>query len=194
MQGKSIVRNVTLTGTTDIMFDRYAGDNKTQLTPAQKLYVLPDQIVYIPALNIRSFLSAINTTSAPKMFLEPKVYKRVADALSACISISPNNIPFLRGGKPIKLGTFEEREGGVVIDPLSGIQLVHHVARLDRGIPNPKERPVIGLDWMLKFKLAVMPHPEINEELVEDLFTRGGQFLGLGTFRKVFGKFDFEWD
>lgn len=190
---KSILRDVTLTGTTDIMFDRYAGDNKTQLAPDQKLYLLPDKSIYLPSLNIRSFLTAENTTSAPKMLLDSREYKRVAAALAACISITPNNVPFLRNGKPIKFGEFAEQSDGTVVDKTSGVQLVRHVARLDKGIPNPKERPMLGLDWALKFKLAVMPHPELSEDMIEDLFTRGGQFLGLGTFRKVFGKFDFSW-
>jgi hypothetical protein len=36
-------------------------------------------------------------------------------------------------------------------------------------------------------------HPELSEQLVSDLFEKGGKFLGIGTFRKVFGKFDFDW-
>lgn len=191
---KSLQKEVILTGITEIMFDRYAGDTKTQLAPDQKMYLLPDKTVYLPALNIRSFLTAENTTSAPKMLLDSREYKKVAAALAASISITPNNIPFTRGGKTIKFGEFEEQDNGTIVDKTSGMQLVRHVARLDKGIPNSKERPMLGLDWSLKFKLAVMPHPELSEELIEDLFTRGGQFLGLGTFRKVFGKFEFAWD
>jgi hypothetical protein len=175
------------------MFDRYAGDNKTQLSPEQKLYLTEDRVVYLPSLNLRSFLTAENTTSAPKMLLDSREYKKVASALAAAISITPNIIPFTRNGKPIKLGELAEQPDGTIVDKTSGIQIVRHVARLDKGIPNPKERPLLGLDWSLKFKLAVMPHPELSEEMIEDLFTRGGQFLGLGTFRKVYGKFEFSW-
>lgn len=193
MLSKSITRDVTLTGITEILFDRYAGDNKTQLAPDQKLYRTPDGVLYLPALNIRSFLTAENTLSAPKMLLDSREYKKVASALAAAISITPNVIPFLRNGKPIKFGEFVEQDNGSIVDKSSGVQLVRHVARLEKGIPNPKERPMLGLDWSLKFKLAVMPHPELSEEMIEDLFVRGGQFLGLGTFRKVYGKFDFLW-
>jgi hypothetical protein len=193
MLSKSLVRDVVLTGITEIMFDRYAGDNKTQLSPDQKMYLTPDKTVYLPSLNIRSFLTAENTTSAPKMLLDSREYKRVASALAASISVTPNVIPFLRNGKPIKFGEFSEQSDGITLDKTSGVQLVRHVARLDKGIPNPKERPLLGLDWTLKFRLAVMPHPELSEEMIEDLFTRGGQFLGLGTFRKVYGKFEFAW-
>lgn len=193
MLSRSIVRDVTLTGITEIMFDRYAGDNKTQLAPDQKMYLTPDKIIYLPALNIRSFLTAENTVSAPKMLLDSRDYKKVATALAATISVMPTVIPFLRDGKPITFGEFVEQDNGTIVDKLSGVQLVRHVARLEKGIPNPKERPLLGLDWMLKFKLAVAPHPDLSEEMIEDLFERGGQFLGLGTFRKVYGKFEFAW-
>lgn len=193
MLNKSITRTVTLTGITEILFDRYAGDNKTQLAPDQRLYLTPEKTVYLPSLNIRSFLTAENTVSAPKMLLDSREYKRVASALAASINITPNVIPFLRSGKPISFGEFAEQPDGVIMDKKSGIQLVRHVARLEKGIPNPKERPMLGLDWSLQFKLSVMPHPDLSEEMIEDLFVRGGQFLGLGTFRKVYGKFEFAW-
>src|ERR1700737_4340519 len=49
-----IERDVILSGTTDIMFDRYAGDNDTQLEPWQKLYLEPgdSRVIGLPAVNI----------------------------------------------------------------------------------------------------------------------------------------------
>lgn len=186
---KKLTKEVTLTGLTPILFDRYAGDNKTQLAPEQKLY-LKNNIVCLPAMNIISFLSAQNTESAPKMLLDKREYKTVASALLASVIIDPSNIPFLSAdGKPIKFG------GSFVddVDSVSGIRLSYHVARLDKGIPNPKVRPTLDTPWSLKFKLSVLPHPDLNEDLIENLFVDGGVRLGLGTFRKAFGKFEFEW-
>jgi hypothetical protein len=48
---KQITKDITLTGLTSILFDRYAGDNKTQLAPEQKLY-LQGKIVTMPSMNI----------------------------------------------------------------------------------------------------------------------------------------------
>ena len=189
---KSISREVTLKGTTDILFDPYAGDNKAKLSVEQKLYKTANNEVFLPSLNIVSLLSSINTMSAPKMFVG-KGWRAVADAMAAVVSITPNKILFRRNDKPIIFGQFEEQPNGDIIDPKSGIQVVRHVARLDKGIPNPKERPMLSLDWALKFQLNVAPHPELSETMIEDLFTKGGQFIGLGTFRKVYGKFDFNW-
>lgn len=182
---------VTLTGTTDIMFDRYPGDNKTKLPPEQKIYMQKDGTVYLPSLNVLSFLAARNTESAPKMLLDSKEYKRVADALASCTSISPHQIPFLRNGKPVHFAGLQEQRDGSVVDRASGIYVAYHVARLEKGVPNPKERPVLPMPWTLQFRMIVSPHPQLNEELIEDLFVRGGQFLGLGSFRKVYGKFTF---
>jgi hypothetical protein len=185
---KQITREVTLTGLTSILFDRYAGDNKTQLAPEQKMY-LQGKTVCLPSMNITSFLSAQNTESAPKMLLDKREYKTIASALLASTIITPTLIPFTKNGKPVLFG------GSFVddVDTVSGIRLVYHVARLDKGIPNPKVRPVLDTPWELKFKLTVLPHPGLNEDLIENLFVDGGVRLGLGTFRKAFGKFSFDW-
>ena len=185
---KALNKEVTLTGLTSILFDRYAGDNKTQLAPEQKLY-LDGKTVVLPSTNIISFLTAQNTESAPKMLLDKREYKGVASALLASVVITPSNIPFLRNGKLLQFG------GSFIddVDPVSGIHIVYHVARLDKGIPNPKVRPMLDVPWALKFKMTILPHPELNEDLIENLFVDGGVRLGLGTFRKAFGKFSFVW-
>ena len=95
-----------------------------------------------------------------------------------------NYIPFLRDGRPIEVGQFSEDK-----DELSGIYLHRAVARLDKGIPNPKERPVLPAPWELEFKLCIFPNKEIKEEEVRNLITEGGIAIGLGTFRGVYGKF-----
>jgi hypothetical protein len=74
-------------------------------------------------------------------------------------------------------------------DPLSGIFLHYSVARLDKGIPNPKTRPVLPLPWELAFTLVIQPNREIKEQEILNLFEEGGRAIGLGTFRGVFGKF-----
>lgn len=186
---KKQVKDVTVIGTTEILFDRYAGDNRTKLAPEQKLYLDGNQNIVLPALNIISFLTAQNTDSAAKILLDKREYKQVASALLSSVQIAPAYIPFLRNGKPIKFGgSFSDD-----VDPVSGVSVVRHVARLDKGIPNPKERPMLGLPWELRFKMTILPHPDINEDLIENLFVDGGARLGFGTFRKAFGKFDFSW-
>ena len=192
---KKLVKLVTLTGATPILFDRYAGDNKTQLSPDQKLYLEKrgnDRIVCLPALNILSFLTAQNTESAPKLLLDKRDYKQVCSALAACVSFDQSMIPFLRDGKPIKFGEFTEEDG--TYDPVSGIRVVFHVARLDKGIPNPKIRPQLDIPWSLQFKMTILPHKDLTVEQIENLFIDGGALLGLGTYRKVFGKFTFSWE
>jgi hypothetical protein len=186
---RTIAKEVTLTGLTPILFDRYAGDNKTQLAPEQKVYLNKENQVVLPSMNIVSFLTAQNTESAPKMLLDKREYKTVASALLASTLITPIQIPFIRNGKPIKFGgSFVED-----VDAESGMRLMYHVARLDKGIPNPKVRPSLDTPWQLKFKIQILPHPDLNEDLIENLFVDGGARLGLGTFRKMYGKFEFEW-
>ncbi len=185
-----ITRRVLLGGLTDIMFDRYAGDNDTKLQWEQKVYLAPEssQLV-LPTTNIVSFLSAHNTNSAPKRLRDPRKYKAIANACLSFVQIlgadeHPGYINFLKEGRPIEVGDF-----GVEQDERSGIYLHRSVARLDKGIPNPKERPVLPLPWELEFGLTIFPNQEIKEQDIQNLFDQGGLAIGLGTFRGVFGKF-----
>lgn len=180
-----ITRTVVLEGIQDVMFDRYAGDNTTQLEPWQKLYFAPDgQTIVLPALNLLSFLSAHNTNSAPKRLLDKRKFKDVANACLSFVTISPTQIAFLREDKPILFGKFDKDQ-----DPQSGVYIHRSVARLDKGIPNPKVRPVLPLPWSLQFTLTLYPNKEVNEQQVMNLIEGGGLALGIGTFRGVYGKF-----
>ena len=181
---------ITLTGTMDIMFDRYSGDNATELRTEKKLYLTEKNEIYLPSLNIISLLTAQNTESAPKRFLDPRKYKKVASAILSYVSISPSEILFLRDDKPIILGSFNE-DGR---DKLSGCYVHHSTARLPKGIPNPKARPVLPIPWQLKFELTHYENNEVQEETVQTLLIKSGVAIGLGTFRGVFGKYWMLWE
>lgn len=74
-------------------------------------------------------------------------------------------------------------------------QFCHHWARLDKGIPNPKERPVIPNPWAIEFDFELFPNKEIKEQEIINLIEEAGRAIGLGTFRGVFGKYFIEsWD
>jgi len=188
---ESITREVTLSGITDIMFDRYPGDNDTKLQWNQKVYLHPEtSILVLPATNIVSLLSSHNTNSAPKRLRDVRKYKAIANACLSFVMISApdggNHIPFLNGdGETI---TMAQTDGDR--DPTSGIYLHRAVARLDKGIPNPKERPVLPCPWSLAFRLRLLANSEIKEQELRNLIVEAGIAIGLGTFRGVFGKFE----
>lgn len=187
-----ITRNVELVGTVDIMFDRYPGDNTTKLEAHQKLYLEQgdSRIIGLPSLNIMSFLSAHNTNSAPKRLRDKRKYKDIANAMLSFVSIREQFIPLRRDGEPIVLGKFVDDR-----DPESGCYIHRAVARLDKGIFNPKVRPVVPLPWAIEFTLDIFPNREIKETDILNLIEEGGRAIGLGTFRGVFGKFRVErWD
>lgn len=184
-----VTRKVKLIGLTDIMFDRYPGDNDTKLEPHQKLYLEPGntRVIGLPSLNIMSFLSAHNTNSAPKRLRDKRKYKDIANAMLSFVSIREQFIPLLRNDRPIVLGKFEGDK-----DAVSGCYIHRSVARLDKGIPNPKVRPVVPLDWAIEFTMDIFPNREIKEQDIINLVEEGGRAIGLGTFRGVFGKFRIE--
>jgi hypothetical protein len=187
-----LIRKVRLCGITDIMFDRYAGDNNTHLEPWQRLYFAPgdSKVIGIPAKNIMSFLSAHNTNSAPKRLRDSRKFKKIADACLSFLSLAPMFIPFVRGESPIVFGELEQD-----VDAKSGVYIAYDTGRLDKGIPNPKVRPVLPLPWTLDFQLTLFPNHEIQEQEVLNLFEEGGRAIGLGTYRGLYGKFFVEtWD
>lgn len=190
-----IVRKVKLKGVKDIMFDRYAGDNDTKLEPGQKLYLSPTTkgefpIIGLPAANIMSFLSAHNTNSAPKRLRDSRKYKAIANACLSFLDIEQQFIPFTRDGEPIRFGSFVND-----FDELSKCYVHRSVARLEKGIPNPKVRPVLPTPWELSFTITLYPQNEIKEQEVLNLMSDGGRAIGLGTFRGVYGKFEItEWE
>jgi hypothetical protein len=182
---------VVLVGLKDIMFDRYAGDNNTQLEPYQKLYLQPggSQVIGLPAINVMSFLSAHNTNSAPKRLRDKRKFKDIANAMLSFVNIEPSFIPFTRNGEPVVFGKMEIDADGVQHDPKSGVYIHYGTARLDKGIPNPKVRPVLPLPWELPFDLSIFPNREVQEQDILNLMGEGGLAIGLGTWRGVFGKF-----
>lgn len=180
-----IERQVRLEGFTPLMLDPYAGDNKTQLPIEAKFYFMPDgKTLCIPAGNISSFLSAKNTTSVSKL-IGGKQYKALCDAMLSYVQIEPMSIPVLRDGSPIVFNGF--RDGR---DEKAKIYVDRRVARLEKGIPNPKERPVVELPWGVEFKIRLFKNDVFDETLLQTAFKRGGMAIGLGTFRGLFGKFE----
>lgn len=181
----TITRRITLCGTKPIMFDRYPGDNNTKLEVWQKFYFVPNsRVIGLPAINLLSFLSAHNTNSAPKRLRDKRKFKDIANAILSFFEIQEEFLPLTKNGKPIEFGKFEED-----VDKLSGAYVHRAVARLDKGIPNPKERPVLPCPWELSFTAILYPNREIKEQEILNLFEEGGRALGLGTFRGAFGKF-----
>jgi hypothetical protein len=169
--------DVTLNGVTPILFDRYAGDNKTQLSFLEKVYA-ENGFLVLPSLNLMSFLSAQNTESATQRVVG-RGFKEVCKAALSYVTITPYNIPFVRNKKPI---------------PASENELERHVtvARIMKGklsVPNPKERPLLKTPWELSFTINLLETPSLREELLKKIFEQGGHAVGLGTFRGVFGKF-----
>ena len=182
-----IERTVTLSGFMPLMFDRYAGGNTTQLPVDAKLYYMPDgKTLCFPAGNLLSFLSAKNTTSVARL-IGGKNQGKLADALLAFVQISPACIPITREGTPITFNGFVDGR-----DEQAGLYVDQRVARLPKGIPNFKERPVVNLPWEVSFQIRLFKNDVVDETLLKEAFRKGGLAIGLGTFRGLFGKFVIE--
>jgi len=168
--------HVQLTGLRPMMFDRYAGDNSTQLPTAEKMYLTNDMRLTLPAINILSLLAAENTKSVCRQFFG-KNGKTIALGISSYTTIEPFDIPIYDDGGPVKFAGFNGQ-----------ISVHKAVARLARGVPNPKERPVLALPWHVEFDVQYIENTYCTEHNLRQAFDMGGT-LGLGTFRPFFGRY-----
>ena len=176
MEAKTIA--VRLEGARPIMFDRYPGDNKTQLPTQDKMYLDAKQGLLVPALNVFSMLVAENTKSVCRQFMG-KNGKTIGLAIGGNLDIQPFDIPLLgKGDKQIRwTGDWTEQ-----------IHVRSDVARVNKGIPNPKERPVVELPWALEFRAEWIVNDDVSVELLRQVFELSRK-IGLGTFRPFFGAF-----
>ncbi len=169
--------HVQLRGLRPMMMDRYAGDNNTQLPNADKMYLNDQRQLIMPALNLYSLLAAENTKSVCRQFFG-KSGKTIALGIASYTSIEPLEIPICDDNGPVTFVGFNEQ-----------IRLHKSVARLPKGIPNPKERPMLMLPWHIDFEITYLENRQCTLENLRQAFDMGG-ILGLGTFRPYFGRYE----
>ncbi len=176
----------TLQGTRPILFDRYGGDNKTKLDTLDKGYRNEAGEYGIPALNIYSMLAAQNTPSVAKRFYG-KQAGEVALGVMSFVSIEA-----VDGGDPMHAPLLDD-EGKTFKSDDKRIKVWSHVARLAKGIPNPKERPGIPTPWKVRFRFELQDNKMLNLATLKKMVEQGG-ILGLGTFRPIFGRYTVQWE
>lgn len=174
MSSKTI--QIQLVGLRPMMFDRYAGDNTTKLGPEEMMYLDSQQHLILPALNLFSLLAAENGKSVCRQFFG-KQGKTVALGIASYCNIDPFDIPITDDKGPIQFTGFNQQ-----------ISVRHDVARLAKGIPNPKTRPMLALPWSVEFTVTYEENKYCTLENLRQAFTMGGT-LGLGTFRPFFGRY-----
>jgi hypothetical protein len=168
-----------LTGVRPLMFDRYAGDNSTQLPGHEKLYLDEKRRLTLPAVNLFSMLCAENTKSVCRQFFG-KNGKTIGLGMASYVTIEPFAIPICDDKGQITFTGFNQ-------------QVSEHrtVARLAKGVPNPKQRPVVAMPWNLQFEMHYIENKYCSLENLRQALTMGGM-LGVGTFRPFFGRYEVE--
>jgi hypothetical protein len=124
-----------------------------------------------------SLLCAENTKSVCRQFFG-KNGKTVALGIASYCNIEPFDIPIVDDNGPIVFTGWNEK-----------IYVHQSVARLAKGIPNPKERPTIALPWEMTFTIEYMVNTYCTLENLRQALSMGGT-LGLGTFRPFFGRYE----
>ena len=147
------------------MFDRYAGDNSTQLPVHEKLYLDDQRRLTLPAVNLFSMLCAENTKSVCRQFFG-KNGKTIGLGMASYVTITPFEIPICDEKGQITFKGFNQ-------------QVYEHrtVARLAKGVPNPKQRPVVAMPWNLQFTMNYIENKYCSLENLRQALTMGGVTL-----------------
>lgn len=168
-------------GVRPLMFDRYSGDNGTQLAPQDKMYLTPDGYLTIPAINLYSLLcSELNPSVCNKFF--GKQGKSIALGIKSYTTIDPYDIEIHDDTGQIQFTGWNEQIG------------VHRAtARVKKSgglvVPQAKERPLIALPWHIDFSVTYQDNKHCSLENLRQAFEMGG-ILGIGTFRPYFGRYE----
>jgi hypothetical protein len=170
---------VKLIGLKSLLFDRYHGNNQAKPEPIEKVYWSRHDEACLPQINLYSSLSAENTKSVAKMFYG-KNAKPLSMAVNNWLQIHQEDLILTRNGRPFHRSNFD-----------SDFRIVHHVARLQKGIPNPKVRPLIDAPWQCEFDITFNPTPECNWPVMVKMLQQAGM-IGLGTYRPLYGTFQVE--
>ena len=132
----------------------------------------------MPALNVMSLLCAENTKSVARQFFG-KNGKTIALGIASYCNIEPFEIPIS-----------DNKGNSIIFKGWNDKVYIHRsVARLAKGIPNPKERPTIALPWELEFTVEYTRNEYCTLENLRQALASGG-ILGLGTFRPFFGRYE----
>ena len=170
----------TLTGIRPIMFDRYPGDNKTTLEPLDKFYLDSNGQCSIPVLNVFSLLAAWNTQSVAKRFYGREGKGIATGVMSFC------NIEAV-GDDPM-MAVITDADGNPYTPDDERINVMTHVARTAQATPNPTTRPTIPSGWKVQLRFEYQENEFIKIPTLRKMIEQGG-YLGLGTFRPIFGRY-----
>ena len=176
-----------LVGLEAILFDRFIDMLADERPPDQKLYLDNQDQVGLLSENLWTFLFSEKPDGAAKRF-EGRRWAEFLMAGQVHTGISPEFIPFMRDGKPIILGKFDE-DG---VDKKSGIKVFRHKALIRKGpliIPCSKQRPCLSTPWEMRFEVTIFGNRIINMTKIFNWFERGGVEIGLGRYRPWFGRF-----
>jgi len=199
MNGASAIR-VTLSGTKPVMFDRLVDvDDKTQKRleahPEERLYLDGQKQLYLPADNMLAFFCSQKGPSCvnrwgPQGPKNKQARQELAENFLAFVDVQPDEILFLRDGKPIRFNGWN----GAKCDPDAKLWQKYAAPRVLKNqqiIPLPKTRPVMNLPWELEFTIIIRPNAAgIDAPMVRGFLEAGGPTGGCGTYRPRYGTFE----
>lgn len=187
---KSVIE-VTLSGLSDIMMDRFIDHSAEKRPVEQKLYLDEANRICLPAENIWSFLFSENNMGCAKS-MEGKQGKKYIKVGMSHMNIEPQLIPFR-----------DTADKEIYYEGMKG-QLYQYLASAvtKKGAlmikQEAKPRPCIKYPWRLSFTITLIESEAndiLNETKLYNWFVKGGLLVALGSYRPRFGRFEvIKWD
>lgn len=176
--------DVTLSGLSDIMFDKFIDHSKESRPPEQKLYLSKGNQLVLPSPNIDAFLFGENPAGCAKKFEGKKGKDYISYGMSH-IFINPMIIPFKDDkNEPIIFENF--KDGKLYLFELGGRNKSGSLSIKQEARP----RPVLTWPWNISFQISLIKNDKISPTKLYNWFTEGGILIGIGTFRPRYGRFE----
>lgn len=187
--------HATLRGLSGIMFCRFIDHSKQDRPVEQKLYFDADgKTLVIPSTFLESFLARQLAPVGCCCKFEGRKGKEYASIVLSHVFFAPELIPITetKTGGSVQLETTIDKDPRFYIASFSGITKMSGGGAIKQ---EAAPRPVLRHGWEISFDINLIKNTLIDETKLFNWFSAGGIFIGLGSYRPRYGRFEIaKWD
>ncbi len=134
--------------------------------------------LYQPATHIEGAL----VKAATSFKIKGQKSKTWKDPIKAYVYVSPDNIPHLFNGEPVKAPNAD-----LVLNPTENLSVSIMRAVVQRAAI-ARSRLMIAIGWELAFTIQVVDD-QVRAEVLREILEEAGRAVGIGDYRPRYGRF-----